>query len=206
MNELTTGEIISQGLSRGLKNMVAIAVNFLLWIVTVWIPYLNIGTTIGLFVGIVAKSSRDEPISYTEIFNPVYRKRMGDFFLVTALSTMGISIGLALFLIPGIVLGIAWMLAALLTVDGGLNPIDAIKRSNAVTYGKKAAIFWAMVVIELIICVGVFVLNLIFGHISSFLGGLIVVVFEAFAMSFVISAQGFIYSRLKDAQPDEPLA
>jgi hypothetical protein len=199
MNELTTGSIISQALARGLKNVLAIAVNYLLWIITTWIPYLNIGTTIGLLVGVVAKSSKEEPISFTEIFDPVYRKRMGDFFLVSGFVNAGVSFGIILFFVPGIVLSIAWMLAPLFTVDGGLNAVEAIRRSNAVTYGKKAAIFWAMVVLGVIAGVGAFILNLIFGLISHGLATVIVVIYVAFAASFFVSAQGYIYASLKDA-------
>jgi hypothetical protein len=201
MSDLRTGEIISYGLSHGLKNIASIAVNFLLWILTFWIPYLNIGTTIGLFVGIVAKSSREEQISFTEIFDPVYRKQMSSYFLVTGLVSAGTSVGLALFFVPGIVLSIAWMLAPLFAVDAEMGPMEAITRSNSVTHGKKAAIFWAFIVIGLITAVGALVLGLVFGLISRFLSTLVVIVFVAFAMSFIVSAQGYVYSRLKDELP-----
>ncbi len=199
MSELTTGGIISQALSRGVKNFLAIAVNYLLWIITIWIPYLNIGTTIGLLVGVVAKASRNEPISFTEIFNPVYRKKMGEYFLVSGFVAAGVGFGFALFFLPGVVLSIAWMLAPLFTVDGGLNAVEAIRRSNSVTYGKKAAIFWAMVVLGLIAAVGALILGWIFGMISGVLSTLILIVYMAFAASFFVSAQGYIYETLKDA-------
>ncbi|WP_455382481.1 hypothetical protein [Salinispira pacifica] len=199
MNGLTTGEIISQALSRGLKNMVAIAVNYLLWIITIWIPYLNIGTTIGLLVGVVAKSSREEPISYTEIFNPEYRKQMGEYFLVSGFVSAGVGFGFALFFLPGVVLSIAWMLAPLFTVDGGLNAVEAIRKSNTVTYGRKAAIFWAMVVLGVIAAVGAIILSLIFNLISGALATIVVIIYIAFAASFFVAAQGYIYAKLRDA-------
>lgn len=199
MNELTTGSIISQALARGVKNILAIAVNYLLWIITIWIPYLNVGTTIGLFVGVVAKSGKQESISFTEIFDPVYRKKMGEYFLVSGFVSSGVSFGLILFLIPGIVISIAWMLAPLFTVDGGLNAVEAIRRSNNVTYGKKAAIFWAMVVLGIIAAVGGFIVNLVFGFISHGLATFLLIIYAAFAASFFVSAQGFIYATLKEA-------
>ena len=62
--------IIKNGIELGMKNLVPILVNALLWVLTIWIPYINIGTTIGLAIGIVSKVSRGETISMTEIFDP----------------------------------------------------------------------------------------------------------------------------------------
>lgn len=42
---------------------------------------------------------------------------MGDFFLTAGLMSMGISIGLALFIAPGIVLALVWIQSLLLAVD-----------------------------------------------------------------------------------------
>lgn len=79
-SDLTVGSIISRALEDGVKNILPVAVNFILWALTIWIPYINIGTTIGITVGLPAKAGRGEGISYTEVFNPQYRKQMGNFF------------------------------------------------------------------------------------------------------------------------------
>jgi hypothetical protein len=117
MEGFTIANIIKVGIQRGLKNLVPVLVNTVLWIVTIWIPYLNVGTTIGLWVGVIAKMSRDEEISMTEIFNPAYRKRMGQYFLVWGFMMAGIMMGMIFLYIPGIVIAIAWMLAPLLVID-----------------------------------------------------------------------------------------
>lgn len=137
MDNLTVGGIFTNSIKRGLQNLLPILVNTVLWILTLWIPYLNVGTSIGMMAGVVAKMSRGETISMTEIFNPVYRKRMGEFFLVVGLMFMGILSGFMFFIIPGYVIGIAWMLAPLFVVDKELNPLEAINKSNTVTYGKN---------------------------------------------------------------------
>jgi len=132
---------IKEGIAIGSKNVGPILVNVLLWVVTVWIPYLNVGTTIGLAVGIVAKASKGEAIPFTEIFDPKYRKFMGEFFLTYGLVGMGVGVGLIFFIAPGVVIGLAWCLALLLVIDKGKNPTEAITLSNNLTYGYKWRMF-----------------------------------------------------------------
>ena len=132
---------IKEGITIGTKNIGPILANVLLWAVTVWIPYLNVGTTIALSVGIVTKASRGEPIPMTEIFNPKYRKYMGEYFLTSGLIGIGVVVGLVFFVIPGIVIGLAWCMAVLLVVDKGKNPTEALTLSNNCTYGYKWKIF-----------------------------------------------------------------
>jgi len=132
---------VKEGVSIGIASMVPIFVNVLLWLLTFWIPYLNVGTTIGLWVGIVSKASRGEAIPMTEIFDPKYRKYMGEYFLTSGLVGIGIGAGIVFFIIPGFVIGIAWSLAQLLVIDKGKNPSEAITLSNNCTYGNKGRIF-----------------------------------------------------------------
>ena len=144
--KLEVGATIQEGIAIGTKNIGPILVNVLLWALTVWIPYINVGTTIGLTAGIVSKASRGEIIPITEIFDPKYRKYMGEFFLVVGLSVMGIFTGMIFGIIPGIVISLAWSLAILLVVDKGKNPTKALILSNNCTYGYK----WRMVGIYLL--------------------------------------------------------
>lgn len=46
----------------GMKNLVPIVLSVLLWLVTVWIPYVNVGTTIALAT-LPVKLSKGEMIS-----------------------------------------------------------------------------------------------------------------------------------------------
>jgi hypothetical protein len=135
--KLAVGATIQEGIAIGTKNIGPILVNVLLWALTIWIPYINVGTTIGLMAGIVSKASRGEIIPVTEIFDPKYRKYMGEFFLVAGLAWIGIFTGLFFFIIPGIVISLAWSLAILLVVDKGKNPTKALVLSNNCTYGYK---------------------------------------------------------------------
>ena len=88
MEGLTVGTLIKGGFSKGFKNVIPLTVNLILWILTIWIPYLNVGTTIG-FATIAIKMSQGKMISAVEIFNPMYRKRMGEYFLTVALVYLG---------------------------------------------------------------------------------------------------------------------
>lgn len=199
MNQLSVGDIISNGISIGLKNLAAVFVNGLLWILTIWIPYLNVGTTIGM-VTLVAKMGRDEGLSMTEIFNPEYRKYMGEFFLLVGFMTMGIYAALIFMIVPAYVLYFAWMLAPLLLVDKGLDPIAAIKKSNQLTYGKKWTIFFGTLVLTIIVYAAVAILFYIGQAISPILGLLLVLIAIAAAGPILMGGQAYIYKNLTEGQ------
>ena len=158
VKKLDIAATLKDGIEIGIKNIGPILVNVLLWVLTVWVPYLNVGTTIGLSVGIVSKAGRGEAISFTEIFDPKYRKYMGEFFLTIGLIALGVGIGIAFIIVPGIVIGLAWSLALLLVIDKGKRPVDSLALSNSLTYGNK----WRMFGIF-------FITGVIFGIVHSFL-------------------------------------
>ena len=47
--KLAFNQILSEGMQIGLKNIASVLGAVILWILTLWIPYLNVGTTIALF-------------------------------------------------------------------------------------------------------------------------------------------------------------
>ena len=141
INKLAVCGTLKDGCLTGIKNICPILVNVLFWFLTFWIPYINVGTTIGFSVGIVSKLSRGEAISMFEIFNPQYRKNMGEYFLTYGLVCLGAAFACIFFLVPGIIIGIAWSLSVLLAIDKGKSPMEAISLSNKLTYGNKWRIF-----------------------------------------------------------------
>jgi len=163
VHKLAVMDTVKEGIAIGTKNIGAILVNVLLWVLTLWIPYLNVGTTIGLTAGIVSKASRGELIPMTEIFDPRYRKYMGEFFLAAGLIGVGVGIGTIFGVIPGIVISLAWSLAVLLVVDKGKNPTEAIIQSNNLTYGYK----WKMAGIYLLTCLLFTLVQLILLYIGN---------------------------------------
>jgi len=129
MNTLTVGSIISKGFEIGIKNISTVAGAGVLWILTFWIPYLNVGTTIGL-LGIVVALSKGTPTSATEIFDPKYRKQMGEFFLLMAFVVFGTYAGLMFLVIPGMVISIAWGQAVYIFLDRGMAPMKPLERAT----------------------------------------------------------------------------
>jgi len=200
--KLMVGATIQEGIAIGTRNIGPILVNVLLWALTIWIPYINVGTTIGLTAGIVSKASRGEIIPITEIFDPKYRKYMGEFFLVSGLGGIGIFTGMIFGIIPGIVISLAWSLAILLVVDKGKNPTKALVLSNNCTYGYK----WKMAGIYLLTGLIFAVVQLILfgiGQASNNDGviffmsliGLLIILFEVFVF---IGLQASIYRQLTE--------
>lgn len=191
MDTLSVGSIISNGFTLGLKNLFSIFINSLLWLLTCWIPYLNVGTTIGLMSGLVPKISKGEVISPTEIFNPVYRKRMGEWFLTYGLLNIGVLIGLILLVIPAYVISIAWSLALYLVVDKELNPMEALQKSNDMTYGKKWIIFFGFLVLIIIFLIPIAIFSLL-----GVLGKILIVIAYIIMIATMVGATAHIYGTL----------
>ncbi len=126
--------------SIAVKNALPIVLSVLLWALTLWIPYINIGTTIALWTLPIALS-RNQPISPTFIFDKRYRQFFGEFFLTGGMMLGGILAGLLLCGFPAIVIFVSWCLAPLLVLDKGCNASEALTLSNKYTYGNKLLIF-----------------------------------------------------------------
>jgi hypothetical protein len=195
---LTVGSLIGGGFSKGFKNVVPLTINFILWILTIWIPYLNVGTTIGL-IAIAVAMSKGAMISPVEIFKPMYRKHFGEVFLTSALVYLGTIVAFVFVVIPGVVLSIAWSLSILLVVGKEMNPLEAMNESNKRTYGKKWTIFGGEIVLGLICGVAVG----IFGGIGAAIGGgvgiilyIIAAILGLISMSVLTGAQATVYEKL----------
>ncbi|MDR0455719.1 MAG: hypothetical protein LBH20_03425 [Treponema sp.] len=200
--KLAVNATIKEGIAIGTRNIGPILVNVLLWALTAWIPYLNVGTTIGLTAGIVAKASRGEIIPMTEIFDPKYRKYMGEFFLVCGLMGIGVCIGTFFGIIPGIVIGLAWSLAILLVVDKGKNPTKALILSNNYTYGYKWRMFGIYFLTCLVFSVGQMILLGIGEALDDdgviFVMSLIVFLSALFEIFVLIGLQASVYRQLTE--------
>jgi len=159
---MNVGLVIKDGIGIGLKNLFPLIGTLILYGLTCWIPYLNVGTTIAL-VALPAAMSRGEAISPTEIFDSKYRKNMGNFFLLAVCYSFAIVIGFLFGIIPGIVLSYSWFIAFLLLVDKEMNPMQALSESNQKTYGHKATIFLSFLILGILY----FVLNAILGMVTG---------------------------------------
>jgi len=197
--EFNLANILQHSFQRGVKYLVPVLVNSILWILTIWIPYLNVGTTIGLTIGIITKMARDENVEMTEIFKPEYRKNMGEYFLVMGFIMAGVMAGMIFLYIPGIVIAIAWMLAPLFVIDKGMTPIDAISKSNSVTYGKKWTIFGSLIILYIAGYIAIFIGAFIFGKIPA-IGGFLTLIWVIGGMALLatmgMAAMSVIYGEL----------
>jgi hypothetical protein len=194
VQKLEIVETLKDGLDLTIKNIGPVLVNLLLWVITLWIPYLNVGTTIGLFSGIVIKLSREETISFTEIFDPRYRKFMGEYFLTVGLLFMGVFIGVLFLIIPGLVVSIAWSFALILVIDKGTTPTEALSMSNKITYGYKGRIILIQLIYSIIFSVVSTVLNKIDNNFAVFL----IVILVIFEVILSLGIQASMYKQLTE--------
>lgn len=203
MRTLTTAGILRNGYSTGIRNAAPLLGALFLWLITVWIPYLNVGTTIGL-LGLIAAMGRGEVVSPTSIFRAEYRRRIGEFFLVYAFLFFGVLMGTVFLIIPGYVIAFTWALAPLLVIEKGLTPIDALQKSNELTQGHKWTMFAGGLLVSLT-SNGVFALLGALGSKAHFiLGGLIALVGFIVTAAASMGVQAYIYGVLTDARPSSP--
>ena len=161
----------------GVKNAPSIVAALVLFLITIWIPYLNIGTFIAVTL-LPTQLAKGEVINPVGIFDSKYRRYMGEFFITMGLMIFPILIATLFLYVPGIVLSLAWSLAYYFLIEKGKNPIQAIKASNDATYGSKWIMFFIMLV------VGV-VFGVVFGIFSA-ICSLINVGFITFIVMFVL--------------------
>lgn len=143
---ITFAGVLSEGIGLGLKNALSLLGAVVLWMLTIWVPYINVGTTIAI-ASIPVALSEGKVISPLFIFDRKYRTFMGEYFMLQGL--MGIAQGVAFMflIIPAIVISIAWSQAVYILIDKQVSPTDAIVRSNKATLGYKWIIFGIQFVI-----------------------------------------------------------
>lgn len=162
MKKLDIQQVLTEGVGIGIKNIVSLVLATVLYVVTVWIPYLNVGTTIAI-CSIPVELSKGNIINPLFIFDAKYRKNMGEFFILVGLQTMAMIPAFLMGIIPGIVLSYAWALAIYLFIDKDIHALDALRKSNELTYGNK----WRMFFIALILAVALSIITSIFGLIPK---------------------------------------
>ena len=162
MKKLDIQQVLTEGVGIGIKNIVSLVLATVLYVVTVWIPYLNVGTTIAI-CSIPVELSKGNIINPLFIFDAKYRKNMGEFFILVGLQTMAMIPAFLMGIIPGIVLSYAWALAIYLFIDKDIHALDALRKSNELTYGNK----WRMFFIGLILGIALSIITTIFGLIPK---------------------------------------
>lgn len=149
MKKLDFAETLKDSIEIGVKNAPSIVVAVILWLVTIWIPYINIGTTIAIKL-LPVELAKGNVINPLSIFDSKYRRYMGEFLITWGLMLIPIYIATLFLVVPGIVLSLSWTLSFYFLLDKGKNPIEAIKASNDATYGSKWTMFFVILVFSII--------------------------------------------------------
>lgn len=181
---------IKTSISWGITNIISLIGAVLLWILTIWIPYLNVGTTIAMLT-IPIELSKGNTINPTFIFDAKYRKFMGEFFILNGIRSIAITVGFAFLIIPGIVMSIAYSMSNLLLLDKEMDPMQALTKSNHITYGNKSRMFFSQFALIIVLAIAMYIFGLI-PAIGSILQFIIIIL----ASPILLSLQGYFYKTL----------
>jgi len=195
-NKIQLGVVFSEGFANGMKNLPSLLGALVLWILTIWIPYINVGTTIAICT-LPILISKGVVFSPTEIFNKKYYRYMGEFFLTSGLMYMGIMLGAFFFFVPALVISIAWSLAIYLVLDKGLNATEAIRVSNKLTFGNKWVIFGVQALLGIALGVCVFIFSKI-PYVGMILNICVMVAFIAMMLGCNASIYGTLSKNVEE--------
>ena len=209
MNKLPFKETLIEACQIGLKNILSLIAVTVLYLVTIWIPYLNVGTTIAV-KSIPAELAKGHIIDPLFIFDGKYRKNMGEFFILVGLEIMALIPAFFLGIIPAIVMSLAWCLAILLFVDKDMKALDALRKSNELTYGYKWRIFWLTFVLAFCLEIVLLIIGGIFNAIGAeTFAAILSVILGILFVPFGLGLDAVIYRELtKEEAPkaEEPKA
>lgn len=160
-----------------------------LFLVTIWIPYINIGTFIAITL-LPTQLAKGEVINPLGIFDSKYRRYMGEFLITMGLMVIPTYIAFLFMFVPGIVLSLAWSLAYYFLIEKGKNPIEAIRASNDATYGSK----WTMFAVALVFGIAAVIVLLIFNAICGMINVGFITFIVMFALIVIIMSVGMAIS------------
>jgi uncharacterized membrane protein len=133
------------------------------------------------------RTARGETTSFGIVFSG------GKYFGSMLVGTLGFyiayAIGLALCIVPGVIVALGLMPFWFVIVDEKLSGIDALKRAWALTSGHKMSIFVFFLLVILVYIAGI---------LACFIGAYLV------SIPMLVVAQAYIYLRLKGEQPRLP--
>ena len=181
-------QTIKDGVQYGLKNFFPLLLMVILYVVTVWIPYLNVGTTIGLYKAVIG-IGRGETIDPTCIFSKDNFKNLSGFFLLLGLVYIGTVVAFMFMFIPGLVMGIAWGFAIYFFIDKNVSPLKSLQLSYDSTYGNKWRIFLVGLVCGILISIICGILAVI-----PKVGGVLAVIACILCIAIMVAVEGVMYN------------
>ncbi|MDR1332454.1 MAG: hypothetical protein LBK07_10180 [Tannerella sp.] len=186
--------VMKEGLVYGTKNVPSLLGALILWILTILIPYVNVGTTIAIST-LPLQLSRGTIFSPLNIFDKKYYRYAGEYFLTRGFISLGTLGAMVFMLIPAIVISISWSLAVLLVLDKGVNAAEALRLSNKLTYGNK----WTMFFVSLASYVAYIIVLLIFigiVRVVPVIGILLILASIPVFYTYLLGCQASIYGTL----------
>ena len=180
----------------------------LLLVLTIWIPYINVGAMIGYCAFIVALSKGENIPLATSIFDRKYRKHIVEFCLLAGFMMLAVFVGYMFFIIPGLIIAYACLLAPYIFVDKKSTPLESIKLSNKILYGEKLTIFIAHIIMALIYFITVSLimsLSFLSGYepLVSFVLILLIILVALIYIFVLVSSYVYIYQELSPKLTEE---
>lgn len=118
-----------------------------------FLSYIAMGSVIGAgFVRLFLNAVDGKEVSIKVLFSET--KRALPYLLVTVLYGLIVMLGLVLFIIPGIIWSLKYILAPMLVVDQGMKPMEALRASAQMTDGIKWDIYGFQQVLGTILMLG----------------------------------------------------
>lgn len=189
---------LQDAIAIGLKNAPSVIAAVALWLVTIWVPYINVGTTIAITL-LPTRLAKGEIVNPLGIFDSKYRRYMGEFFITMGLMVFPILIGLIFMIVPAIVLSLAWTLSYYFLFEKGKNPIQAIKASNDATYGSKWTMFAVQLVVGIIVGIFLGIFRFLCDTIDvGFITFIVMFVLYVLAISISMAVNASFWKQLKD--------
>lgn len=189
MKKLDFAETFKDAITIGVKNAPSVIAAVALFLVTIWIPYINIGTFIAITL-LPTQLAKGEVINPLGIFDSKYRRYMGDFLITMGLMVIPTYIAFIFMFVPGIVLSLAWSLAYYFLIEKGKNPIEALRASNDATYGSK----WTMFAVALVFGIAAAIVMLIFSAICGMINVGFITFIVMFALIVIVMSIGMAIS------------
>lgn len=198
MKRLDFSVTFKDAIAIGVKNAPSVIAAVALFLITIWIPYINVGTYIAITL-LPTQLAKGEVINPLSIFDSKYRRYMGEFFITMGLMVIPTYIALLFMFVPGIVISIAWTLSYYFLIEKGKNPIEAIRASNDATYGSK----WTMFLVLFVFVIAAFIVWWIFSSICGMINVGFITFVVMFALIVVLMSVGMainasFWKQLKD--------
>lgn len=197
MKKLDFSETFKDAITIGVKNAPSVIAAVALFLVTIWIPYINIGTFIAITL-LPTQLAKGEVINPLGIFDSKYRRYMGEFLITMGLMVIPTYIAFLFMFVPGIVLSLAWSLAYYFLIEKGKNPIEAIRASNDATYGSKWTMFFVSLVVGVLFGIVFGIFQAICNAIGiGFITFVVMFILYVLAISISMSISASFWKQLK---------